>query len=399
MSENKNSIELTETLVNQIKLVKEALNKNASNVISEMIKEEDEEETDKEEFSTDEIEVSDESESDEESTDTNLEDEKSESDEVSDTTDVDLNQSEDELELDGEFDLTDASEDEILTIYKKLTDDDEIEVVDNGDSLELDVKVPGEFIIKDNDNTENEVGTSELNLDDTSEIDDNDEIEYEIDESDLEEVLNEILNEKEIVNISDLPNEVDEVNEEEKEVDSDENLDEEEVVDEKMSNAMVDRHTQEVRPDNIEPLGRSLSESVDKSVYNDLKNRYDMIMEEKKTISEVVTQLKTLLHSAMLTNANLAYFSKLVTENVTSKDEKKIMLERFDSVSTLKESKQLFLTISEELKSSNTKKINITESKDKISSSYSGTIKENVSYVNPDLSKIINMMEELDKRK
>jgi len=398
MSENKDSITLTEALVDQIKLVKKALHTNATNVISEMTKED--EESDSEEFSTDEVTV--------DSEDENGEDAEMDTDNTEDSVEGGENEleldgnaeTEDELELDGEFDLTDASEDEILTVYKKLTDDDEIEVIDNGDSLELDVKTPGEYIIKDNGKSDSEEDNSELDItNDFNDSEDTDEIEYEIDESELEEVLNEILNEKEIVDVDDLTKEVDEVNEEEEEVVSDEEVESEEVVDEKMSNAMADRHAQQVRPNTIKPLGRSLSESVEKSVYDDLKNRYDSIMNEKKAMLGAVTELKTLLHEVMLTNANLAYFSKLVTENVTSKDEKKLMLERFDSVSTVKESKELFLTISNEIKSSNAKKINITESSDKLTSSYSGTIKENVSYVNPEISKMINMMEELDKRK
>ena len=397
MSENKDSITLTEALVDQIKLVKKALHTNATNVISEMTKED--EESDSEEFSTDEVTV--------DSEDENGEDAEMDTDNTEDSVEGGENEleldgnaeTEDELELDGEFDLTDASEDEILTVYKKLTDDDEIEVIDNGDSLELDVKTPGEYIIKDNGKSDSEEDNSELDItNDFNDSEDTDEIEYEIDESELEEVLNEILNEKEIVDVDDLTKEVDEVNEEE-EVVSDEEVESEEVVDEKMSNAMADRHAQQVRPNTIKPLGRSLSESVEKSVYDDLKNRYDSIMNEKKAMLGAVTELKTLLHEVMLTNANLAYFSKLVTENVTSKDEKKLMLERFDSVSTVKESKELFLTISNEIKSSNAKKINITESSDKLTSSYSGTIRENVSYVNPEISKMINMMEELDKRK
>jgi hypothetical protein len=397
MSENKDSITLTEALVDQIKIVKKALHTNATNVISEMTKED--EESDSEEFSTDEVTV--------DSEDENGEDAEMDTDNTEDSVEGGENEleldgnaeTEDELELDGEFDLTDASEDEILTVYKKLTDDDEIEVIDNGDSLELDVKTPGEYIIKDNGKSDSEEDNSELDItNDFNDSEDTDEIEYEIDESELEEVLNEILNEKEIVDVDDLTKEVDEVNEEE-EVVSDEEVESEEVVDEKMSNAMADRHAQQVRPNTIKPLGRSLSESVEKSVYDDLKNRYDSIMNEKKAMLGAVTELKTLLHEVMLTNANLAYFSKLVTENVTSKDEKKLMLERFDSVSTVKESKELFLTISNEIKSSNAKKINITESSDKLTSSYSGTIRENVSYVNPEISKMINMMEELDKRK
>jgi hypothetical protein len=58
----------------------------------------------------------------------------------------------DAMPSDGvEMDMTTASHDEVLKIYKKLTDDDEIEVVVDEDEIELSVKEPGDFLIKMDD--------------------------------------------------------------------------------------------------------------------------------------------------------------------------------------------------------------------------------------------------------
>ena len=51
-----------------------------------------------------------------------------------------------------EMDMTTASDEEVISVYKKLTGDDEIQIVSNdaGD-IELTVNEPGEFVIKAND--------------------------------------------------------------------------------------------------------------------------------------------------------------------------------------------------------------------------------------------------------
>lgn len=414
MSDNKDQ-KIVSTIIDEVKLIKEALKVNASTVIKEMTEDNIEEEIE-ETYSIDEVtddeesegSESEEMENDGESEETETEETETEDGEESeegeseeemgdlstDLEDVDMDDLSDDTE---EIDLTSASEEQIMAVYKKMTDNDEIEVVDNGDSLDLNVKVPGEYIIKDEEPKEDEVEMD--SFDDLSSTEDDD-IDYEIDEADLEEVLSEMMNDKiDEEESKEESEEESEVNESEEEVVSEEDHEEEEMVDEKMSKTMADRHQQQIRPDTIEPLGRSMNESVEKSVYDDLKSRYDLVMEQKKEISNVVSELKSLLHETMLTNANLAYFSKIVTENVTSKDEKREILERFDNVSNIKESKELFLTISKEVKANNVKKQAITESKDNLTSSFSGTIKENTTFVNEGITKMLEIMNEMDKRK
>lgn len=85
---------------------------------------------------------------------------------------MDADASEDELDMD----MTGASDDEVIAIYKKLTDEDEIEVVvdDASGDVTLKVNQPGEFVIKSEQPTEDfsdeleggdEFGGDELGLD------------------------------------------------------------------------------------------------------------------------------------------------------------------------------------------------------------------------------------------
>jgi hypothetical protein len=45
-----------------------------------------------------------------------------------------------------EYDMTGASDDDVIAIYKKLSGDDEIEIV--GDELRLNITEPGEYVVK-----------------------------------------------------------------------------------------------------------------------------------------------------------------------------------------------------------------------------------------------------------
>jgi hypothetical protein len=61
-----------------------------------------------------------------------------------------ISMSADALGGDEEMDMTMASDDEVISVYKKLTGDDEIEVVvdDESGDIKLSVNEPGEFVIK-----------------------------------------------------------------------------------------------------------------------------------------------------------------------------------------------------------------------------------------------------------
>ena len=164
MSEKK----IIQTLAEDMALLKEAIERNRKNSIQTLTESDvDEMENSLEEYKIDEVEeTEDEIDIDSDETSDNEDSEDGESEDLetdgndtedSDMLDIDLGDDTDsEASIDlgddsEEIDLTGASDEEVLSVYKKMTDSDEIEVIDNGDSLELDVKTPGEYIIKDED--------------------------------------------------------------------------------------------------------------------------------------------------------------------------------------------------------------------------------------------------------
>jgi hypothetical protein len=103
-----------------------------------------------------------------------------------------------------------------------------------------------------------------------------------------------------------------------------------------------------------DPTGENVKESFVK--------RANAVLEENKELKATLTDLMEQLKKVSVTNHNLAQIIKLVSENTTSQDEKKEIINRFKNEGkTVEASKALYETISRELKKSN--KMNITEEK------------------------------------
>ena len=90
--------------------------------------------------------------------------------------------------------------------------------------------------------------------------------------------------------------------------------------------------------------------------------RANAVLAENKELKSTLTDLMEQLKKVSVTNHNLAQIIKLVSENTTSQDEKKEIINRFKNEGkTVEASKALYETISRELQKTN--KMNITEEK------------------------------------
>ena len=169
MADKKKSI-LDEALLDA-KRIQEALNANSKEILASLTKEEidsivkeslEEDYLEEDVVTEDELETGEESEEEGEEleADEELETDEIEGDEVGSSMDsiegddlegdyesgMDALASDDEAEID----MTTASDDDVIAVYKKLTGDDEIEVVvdDEAGEVHLSVNEPGEFVIK-----------------------------------------------------------------------------------------------------------------------------------------------------------------------------------------------------------------------------------------------------------
>jgi hypothetical protein len=102
---------------------------------------------------------------------------------------------------------------------------------------------------------------------------------------------------------------------------------------------------------------------------------------------------KDKLNEVAVFNANLAYATRLFTESSTTRQEKLNILKRFDTISTLKESKNLYSTIKSELE---TKKPISESVVEKITSAPSTSstqvLSESKAYENPQFKRMKDLM-------
>jgi CRISPR/Cas system-associated protein endoribonuclease Cas2 len=74
-----------------------------------------------------------------------------------------------------------------------------------------------------------------------------------------------------------------------------------------------------------------------------------ILREKNDEYRKALNIFRNKLNEVAVFNSNLAYATRLFTEHSTSKQEKINILRRFDSVETIKESKNLYKTIKDEL--------------------------------------------------
>ena len=123
--------------------------------------------------------------------------------------------------------------------------------------------------------------------------------------------------------------------------------------------------------------------------------RANAALQENKELKGALTSLMEELKKVSVTNHNLAQIIKLISENTTSQDEKKEIINRFKNEGkTIDASKNLYETISRELKKSN--KMNITEDKS-LTVEGSKKINETPIYQSKDLMESLDLMHRMMK--
>jgi len=308
--------------------------------------------------------------------------------------DMDGEEPEMDMDMEDELDLTMASDDEVLKVFKKMGDEDEIEVVKDEEGISLkDNQTGAEYYIKESEELEEKEMCEGAGCPEMSEEEMGEETIYEVeldedmykaymDESkDMEE--GEEISEEEVA-------EGDEMKEEEEPIEEDKMQRHQKSGKQRYSGAKA----------GSDQLGESRKSrrpsNVRKESYEKLLKEYDELKSKNGEYKEALKVFKTKINEVALFNQNLAHVTKLFTEHSTTKKEKMTILGRFDEIETIKESKTLYKTIAGEL----TEKAPITESVDKkvnktIDSSKSN-LNESTAYVDPQINKIKDLMSRIN---
>ena len=130
---------------------------------------------------------------------------------------------------------------------------------------------------------------------------------------------------------------------------------------------------------------------------NESKMMYkvEKILKENEELKSALGKFKSVLQEAAVTNVNLGQIIKLISENSTTKDEKKEIISRFGTeAKTIEQSKSLYESISRELKKNN--KMSIDEDK-QFTANGSKMINETQIYQSKDLLDSLDLMHRLCK--
>jgi len=321
----------------------------------------------------------------------------------------------DDLEVDDEeeillpLDLTGASDEEILKVFKAMGEEDGIVVTQDGDEIHLkDEEANVEYQIQTEGYEEEEDVIVDEEEDEYTEgyemeEEEDDEVVYEIELGGEDEIEEEMEEGKYGMNKGDKFHRKDvgghevengeygaygeemEGYKEESKQRSNANL-------RKAPNARkVSEPTKRYASDRMRPAQRN--EALEKEVAQ--------LREKNEEYRKALNIFKEKLNEVAVFNSNLAYATRLFTEHSTTKQEKINILRRFDSAETIKESKSLYKTIKEDLDSKENSSV-VTESVStkvqKSPSKGSATnLIESKTYENPQFLRMKDLMNKIQK--
>jgi len=319
----------------------------------------------------------------------------------------------DDLEVDDEeevllpLDLTGASDDEILKVFKAMGNEDGIIVKKDGDEIHLnDEDEDVEYIIQtesehektEMDNMEVEEGSYKKGMDEFEE-----EIVFEIEfneEEDEEksEMVDEGYNEEEM---------------KEGEKYGDESKTHPGVKDYTTKKGMKQKTPAYEEEAETSEAARTLGngsnnfpgrkglpkKKVSTVSESELKSEVESLRAKNEEYRKALNIFREKLNEVAVFNSNLAYATRLFTENSTTKQEKINILRRFDSVETLKESKALYKTLKEDYEGKSNVVTESVESKvQKSPSKGSATnLIESKTYENPQFLRMKDLMTKITK--
>ena len=285
---------------------------------------------------------------------------------------------------DDVVDMTGADEDEILKVFKAMSPEDGVIVKKDDDHIELS-DGDDEYIIKlgEEDLDETMMSDEDLNESDESEHSDTD--------------LEEMMDDETVYEI-----ELDDVDED---MMSDENPmgDEslEEYVDEDYYEGDMSKEG------DVEESARTMGYGYhgglkSKNVYKagnkreEINEEVSKLRKQNDEYKKALVLFKEKLNEVAVFNANLAYATRLFTEHSTTKQEKLNILKRFDSISTLKESKNLYSSIKSELGTVKTVTESVVEKLTTApSTSSTNVLSESKAYENPQFKRMKDLMSKI----
>jgi len=289
-----------------------------------------------------------------------LDSEEGEDDEFSSESEEDENPFEDDGDA---MDMTGASDEEVMKVFKAMKPEDGIIVKKDGDGIHFS-DGDNDYIIKLDDEMGEEIAEDDMSYDDKMSEDDmmeDDEVIYEI--------------------------ELDE--EEEEEIEEASHEEEMEEAARTKSNVHGNKGGQDRAGLDSKTKYKAGSGAINEEV--------EKLKKQNGEYKKALVLFKEKLNEVAVFNANLAYSTRLFTEHSTTKQEKLNILKRFDGINNMNESKSLFNTIKNELETKNpiTETVANKISNTPTTSSSKEMLAESKAYENPQFKRMKDLMSKI----
>jgi len=319
----------------------------------------------------------------------------------------------DEFEVDDEeevllpLDLTGASDEEILKVFKAMGEEDGIIVKQDGDDITLtDQDADVEYKIQMESEEETDEIVYEIEVEDEDEMEEGMEEEmaegkYGMNKGDKFHRKDVKGHEVEDGTYGAFEGEMEEMSDNESDIKNDkyhiEDLEDDIKKREKTEGEATESSVRSYvngKATNLKPEGfpKSLKrESYEKEI--------TQLREKNEEYRKALNIFKEKLNEVAVFNSNLAYATRLFTENTTTKLEKINILRRFDSVETLKESKGLYKNLKEEFdtKEATTIAESVSTKVSKSPMKGSSNLIESKTYENPQFMRMKDLMSKIIK--
>jgi hypothetical protein len=316
-------------------------------------------------------------------------------DEEGDDLDFDLGDDEDEDVV--VHDLTDANDEEVVNVFKKMSPEDEIEVVQDGNNIDIKDNATGaEYRIELGGSDDTEM------FDDEDMFDDENTEMFDDEENEDDEAFNRMGEEV----IYEIHLSEDEEGDDDEYMADEYMTDKDEEIGENVTRNYSNGRKQTLKPDNYpskfkRPGVRNESTTprvsglinenkVLKETISSIKSENETLKEDYNKMVDALKEFRNKLNEVAVFNSNLTYTVRLFTEHSTTKDEKVDIIKRFDEAGSLKESKNIYKNLVKEIsktkapiKESIENKINETKG-----SGSATQITESKVYVNPEFEKM-----------
>jgi hypothetical protein len=269
------------------------------------------------------------------------------------------------------MDMTGASDEEVMKVFKAMKPEDGIIVKKDGDSVHFS-DGDNDYIIKLDDEAGEEMAEEEWNEEEMT--------------HDMEMAEDEVIYEIEL-------DEEEEVSEEEL---SEEEVEEEKSHEEEMEEAARTKSNVHGNKGGQDRAGLD-SKKKYKAGSGAINEEVEKLKKQNGEYKKALVLFKEKLNEVAVFNANLAYSTRLFTEHSTTKQEKLNILKRFDGINNMNESKALFNTIKNELETKNpiTETVANKISNTPTTSSSKEMLAESKAYENPQFKRMKDLMSKI----